>query len=455
MRSQSVATQPAAVGESTAAPVRVAVRRPEWLPATTLALALRVSLMLATKAYLFPPIQGTDDPVAQTWYFGFEVGRIASSIAAGHGFSSPFHIPTGPSAWLAPVYPYLLAGVFRLFGIYSPASGIVILTLNSAFAALTCIPIYLVARRMLGRKPALWSAWLWAVVPLFFAIPVTWAWETSFSTLLLMTGLLLTLRLQDAHDWRPWFAWGLLWGIIALTNPSLLSILPFALLWAGWRMRRREFVMGAAMAIAVTCVTITPWLIRNRKVFGEWIFIRSNFGAELRFGNAEQARGIWLGWMHPSINSVEQQRYAALGELAYIKQKKREAVAFIRRRPGFFVELTVRRAVLFWCAVPEILSDDLSVHDVLVRQWPTICFSALALLGLGVMFVRRTAQAFFFAPALLVYPILYYITYPHARYRHPIEPVMLMLAVYVASECKELKSHNAAADHSAAELPAI
>jgi hypothetical protein len=31
---------------------------------------------------------------------------------------------------------------------------------------------------------------------------------------------------------------------------------------------------------------------------------------------------------------------------------------------------------------------------------------------------------------LLIYPIVYYITFPDARYRHPIEPLMLMLAVY-------------------------
>jgi len=51
--------------------------------------------------------------------FGYETGRIAKSIAEGHGFSSPLSIETGPSAWLTPVFPYLLAGIFKLFGVYS------------------------------------------------------------------------------------------------------------------------------------------------------------------------------------------------------------------------------------------------------------------------------------------------------------------------------------------------
>src|SRR5271165_1653851 len=49
--------------------------------------------------------------------FGWEIGRIAYSIATGRGFSSPFGGETGPSAWTAPVYPYIVALAFRLFGI--------------------------------------------------------------------------------------------------------------------------------------------------------------------------------------------------------------------------------------------------------------------------------------------------------------------------------------------------
>jgi hypothetical protein len=48
--------------------------------------------------------------------FSNEAGSIAFSLSSGHGFSSPFRKDTGPTAWLAPVYPALLALVFRIFG---------------------------------------------------------------------------------------------------------------------------------------------------------------------------------------------------------------------------------------------------------------------------------------------------------------------------------------------------
>ncbi len=402
--------------------------------------ALRVAVMLWTKAYLFPPTAPITDPEREGWYFGYEIGRVARSIAEGHGFASPFHGNTGPTAWLAPVYPYMLAGVFRVFGIYSPASGIAILTFNSLCAALTCVPMYLIAQRTLGRRAALWSAWTWALLPMFFAIPVKWAWETSFSTLLFMLALLLTQRLGES-DWRAWFAWGLAWGTIALTNPSLLSVAPFALLWACWRrwQDQRAFATHAVLAVLAAMVTITPWLVRNHETFGEWMFVRDNFGAELRFGNAEQARGIWLGWMNPSNSNTELERYREAGELRYIAEKKRDALAFIRARPAFFLDLCVRRALLFWCGIPEIWSEDITPRDVL-PQWPQIALASLAFAGLAEMARRHGSAAWFFAPALAVYPALYYVTFPDARYRFPIEPVMVMLAVYAVSQSWNARS---------------
>src|SRR5512132_2682843 len=81
------------------------------------------------------------------WPFGYEIGRVARSIAEGRGYSSPLFNDTGPTAWAAPIYPAILAAVFRVFGIFTTTSAIVMLSINSAFSALTCVPLYAAARR--------------------------------------------------------------------------------------------------------------------------------------------------------------------------------------------------------------------------------------------------------------------------------------------------------------------
>ncbi|MBV8050658.1 MAG: glycosyltransferase family 39 protein, partial [Acidobacteriaceae bacterium] len=171
--------------------------------------------------------------------YGWEMGRIGQAIALGEGFSSPYGGSTGPTAWEPPLYPYLIGGVFKLFGIYSDTSAWVLLSINSVFTALTCIPIFLIARRTMGEKVAFWSAWIWALLPYAMYWSVHWVWDTTLAPLLLSLVFFVTLKLENWPDWKGWVLFGLLWGICGLCNPSMLSFLPFSGLW-GWRRRRKR-----------------------------------------------------------------------------------------------------------------------------------------------------------------------------------------------------------------------
>ena len=91
----------------------------ELLRIVVIALALR----LAAMAFLYPEQL---NPERDHWQFGYETGRIARSIAEGKGFSSPLFEDTGPTAWITPVYPYLVAGIFKIFGVYTKTSALVL-----------------------------------------------------------------------------------------------------------------------------------------------------------------------------------------------------------------------------------------------------------------------------------------------------------------------------------------
>src|SRR5215471_11753363 len=161
------------------------------------AFLLRVSWIVIGHTYKFK----TSD---NNFSFAWEMGRIAASLASGHGFSSPFGPPTGPTAWEPPFYPYVMAGVFLLFGVYSKASAFVLLTLNSAFSALTSIPIFLIAKRVFSEKVAVGSAWAWALLPNVMFWSTRWIWETSLSALLLAVVLWLALTMEDRDGLWPW-----------------------------------------------------------------------------------------------------------------------------------------------------------------------------------------------------------------------------------------------------------
>src|SRR5262249_15038861 len=147
-------------------------------------------------------------------------------------FADPFDGHTGATAWEPPLYPYLIAGVFRLTGVYTSASAFILLTINSAFSALTCTPIFLISRKCFDEKVAVWTAWAWALLPSVMYWCTRWVWETRLAALLVAFIFWLTLQMEELDGNLPWIAFGTLWGIAALTNTSLLAFLPASGLWA-------------------------------------------------------------------------------------------------------------------------------------------------------------------------------------------------------------------------------
>ncbi|HET8667507.1 MAG TPA: glycosyltransferase family 39 protein [Terriglobales bacterium] len=375
----------------------------------------------------------------QNFSFGYETGRIAASIANGFGFANPFDGMTGPTAWVAPLYPYLTAGVFRIFGTYSHSSAFVLLAINSLFSALTAIPVYLIAKRVYGDRVGRWSGWTWTLLPYAMYWGIKWIWETSLSAFLVAVLFWLTLKLENDPRFRTWLWWGALWGLLALVNPACLSFLLFAGLWVCWRRYRqglRWFVPAVASAL-IFIALITPWEVRNYQTFHKFIFIRGNLGVETRLGNAENANGMWMWWLHPTQNAAELAKYKKMGEVAYVAARKQEVVDFIHRDPAKFVKLCATRAVYYWAGVPQ--SSNFYAQSE-IKNALFLTSSVLTFLGLWLTIRRRKRAAFLFTTLLLVYPCVYYLTFPHARYRHPIEPLMVILVVYLFSESRELRA---------------
>src|ERR1700750_3332263 len=80
-------------------------------------------------------------PFPDHFEYGWEMGRIARALATGHGYPEPFKGHTRPTAGVTPLYPLLMAFVFKLTGIYTLPSAWILLTLNSLFSALTVFPV--------------------------------------------------------------------------------------------------------------------------------------------------------------------------------------------------------------------------------------------------------------------------------------------------------------------------
>ena len=368
--------------------------------------------------------------------FGWEMGRIARSIAQGHGYGNPYGDSTGPTAWEPPLYPYLMAAVFKVLGVYTYPSAWALLTINSLLSALTCIPIYLIASKTFGARVALWSARTWAFLPYIWYWSVHWIWDTTFTPLMLSLILLLSLELQESREWRHWIIFGLLWGVGALANSTMLAFLPFCALWI-WRQRHRRglsSLSGVAVSSAIFFLVLTPWLVRNYEVFGRFVFLRDDFGLQFRLGNGDGADGMSRVYLQPNLNELEFEKFQRMGELAYAADCKRLAFDWIRAHPRRFLVISLKRTVYYWNGVPKP-TDSTAFWDF--RSSLFLASSVLAIWGLILALRQKRPGAWLFAGLIATYPAVYYVVYPHARYRHPIEPELLILAVFLLSQVKD------------------
>jgi 4-amino-4-deoxy-L-arabinose transferase-like glycosyltransferase len=388
-----------------------------------------IAMSLRT-AYVIRQTRLIPAEVLATVPFQNEVGNVAAALADGRGFCCLFRRPTGPTAWLAPVYPLLLAALFKLFGTFTLASCYAAVLLNCVFSSLACIPIYYSGRRIGGPVAAALAAWIWAVFPSGIVMPFEWIWDTSLSVLLGAALLWATLRLRDSLGYREASLYGLLWGVSLLTNPALGSLLPFLFGWIFSRHVSTKTLDAARLllAIGVMILVCVPWTLRNWIQFHRFIPLRSNFAYEFWSGNNE----MFDEHSH-AINRItryeEVHLYSQDGETEFLHEKWLKAVNFVRTHPRLYFQLFGRRVIATWFGTETPWLDFLRTDSLFVRF--VFLWNAVAVLGIvvGLLRLHLSHNPGFFPLAVfpLVFPVTFYIAHTTLRHRHPCDPVIALI----------------------------
>jgi hypothetical protein len=412
------------------------------------AFALRIACIAIGHTYRIRVINDHFD-------FGFEAGRIARSLIQGHGYGNPFNGTSGPTAWLPPLYPLLLALGFKLFGLYTRAAAFFILSLNSVFSALVAPAIYEIAARCFDSQSiahrdskyaapvALWSAWLWAAYPAALQYAIHWVWEMSLSTFLFTWTIVLALRLRGTGEQerggtgqrRRWACFGALWGLVALSNASLLLCFPASALWIIWPRLRAQFNkvqpwFGPVIAAVAFAAVMTPWWIRNELAMHAFIATRGNFPQELYQSTRPENDALPWGTAMPLWpGDPVFQLYARLGEVRFMQMRKQQDIAALRAHPGRVLRHSIDRFFFFWDGTPHPPDRHpwLEYGRILNHSFLSLC----GLLGLGLALRRRVPGAFLMLWAFVLLPLPYYLVTVQPRFRHPIEPLITILAVFL------------------------
>jgi hypothetical protein len=407
-----------------------------------LAVAARVAAVLVLQSHTVP-------------HSTYEHGEIAANLLAGRGFSVKFLGADGPTSQQAPVYPLIVAGVYALGGVETSRS---LLILELGQAALGGVLVAGVLS--LAREVAPGRIWVARVAGLIAAFHPTLVYAATHVQGALTAATALTWTLAEAYragrTGRDGDAalTGVLVGLLALTDP-ILALAALGAGWAvalgrgGWKAASRPLALAAMTA----ALALVPWTVRNYRVHGEFVAVKSTFGYAFWQGNCALSEGtdkvvrasveraldrvgngldlrrintaLWkarheAGYLDDvALTAADYQELSPLPEPERSRRLFRRALADLRADPGRYPRLCLRRLRAF------VLWDETNPKTRnLVYRAGHLGLTILAALG---MVLARPATRRRLGPTVVTAFLIaafHTLTIVSARFHVPLEPLM-------------------------------
>jgi 4-amino-4-deoxy-L-arabinose transferase-like glycosyltransferase len=198
--------------------------------------------------------------------------NLARAVIEGRGLvTDDWQYGDGLRAYFPPLYPLILAGFWSIFG----SSAFATLALHSAMDLIAAWALADAGKRLgqpVAGRVAGAAYFAWPAFALSAGIPQKES-LTVLLIVLLLRGAAIWLQAapEEARRWRHGLWIGLWWGLLALTQASLvLAPLIVALALAAQRGLAPVLRLGLSAAPAVLLV-MAPWWLRNWLLFGQFV----------------------------------------------------------------------------------------------------------------------------------------------------------------------------------------
>jgi 4-amino-4-deoxy-L-arabinose transferase-like glycosyltransferase len=344
----------------------------------------------------------------------------------------------------APLYPYLLAVYFLVFGEDLWLLRIV----QTGIGACTCVLTSVLGLRLFGQPVGLIAGLLCAVYGPFFFYEGQVMKE--FLTPPLATGALLLLA--SATPTSPaLFGAGALIALAALVRDNFLLLFPVLagwLLYAGrWRVKAvLPFVLGGS-------VILLPVAARNYRVGGDIVLTTSGGGEVFYIGNGPYANGAYKPppWVRPNPIYEHEDFRRRANELTGQELSRGEASRFWWKQGVRWLVADPIRTARLWGRKFQLFWNDYELPDnysfYTFRQLSpvlahTLTFGPLVALGWAGIILsapgwRRLLPIYL---AALGYLLSVLIVFNFGRFRLPIVPVLMVFSGYALNALTNVKA---------------
>jgi hypothetical protein len=392
--------------------------------------------------------------VARNYTPIFDAGLY--DILARHLLSSHCYCLVGNRETVsrAPLWPFLLAGIYALFGPYSFYGRLFYCFLGS----FTCVLTYLLAKDLFGWRIALFVGIVSSVYTGLFLYD-GWLYSESLYTFFSMGFTYALFRLQGRLQSslpippqlarKPWLFWkyplvgGWPWFIISslclacatLTRPNGSSLFALVVAWSvillllkmiSWQAALKSTLIISLLAIGL----ILPWTYRNYLVSHRFVLVATGMGEVLlgSYNDGMLARGGW--WLPPRGAVIhDNPHYTPDND----KQDTARALTWIRTHMRDMPQMLTLHFDNLWTPYhysfglpfeefPKRASSRMLIDLINNQSMPIF---RLATLGLILTWKRRRQLVIVYL-ILLQTVFLNVAFYSIMRFRAPIEPLLVL-----------------------------
>jgi 4-amino-4-deoxy-L-arabinose transferase-like glycosyltransferase len=405
-----------------------------WTSRRTLAVllfALSVGLRLGYAGWVgftTPPPYGSD---------AAEYDQYAWNVAQGRGYrgvspdvSDHDHL----TAYRPPGTSLVWAGLYVVFG----HRYAVVRVLNCVLGGVSVLLLLHIGFVSFRKEVAWAAAVVWAVFPtsVFYSAELS---SESLMLVFLLGFVLSTLQFGLRPSLMGALRAGMLLGLTLLVHPSKAFLVPIVLVWALWQFQRnlKQCALSGVILVTALCM-LSPWVIRNYRVFGEFIPFSTLGGSTLLQGNnrivaTDPALRGYVIW-DTRIPEYAEQLQQPNNEIERDRVARTLALTWLWNNRDKWVILALWKLERGLTPLLQPGSSRVESLAMLGSWGPTLALSIIGFPVTLVGFLRRRDPSVLIHLTILHFLAITIVFFGYARYRYAVEPLFVLLASYTVLE---------------------
>lgn len=264
---------------------------------------------------------------------------------------------------------------------------------------------------------------------LFLIYPsILYTVNTIYPQILYMCLFLLLIYLLFLYSDKlfSFVVMGIINGFLIFVIPLHILFIPIFIFLIGIGKYKKK-LLKSFILILLTFVVILPWTWRNYKIFNEFVFISTNGGKNLLFGNCPLTTPN-LGTTDIS-EIVEEEVMETLNQAQLDRYYRDKALHFIQQDPFHYLVLYFQKFINYFNFRNNLATDSIKATlEFLLIAFTWFPILILAIVGFFIKEIRKHPINIYFIVLFILSGLFYSVFITRIRFRISFVPFLIIIA---------------------------